>query len=339
MNHDKQSIYKQIYDFENLYAAWKASQKGQKYQPHTLKYSLNLEENLVNLQNQLIWKSWAPGKAKFFTVVDPKMREITAPPFEDRVLHHALHQIVEPYFEKRFIFDSYACRKGKGVYQASARLQYFLRVAKREFGNGFYVVKCDIKKYFSSINHEILLKQFAKSIPETSTQLLFKTAISGYGFDDGIGMPVGALTSQLSGNITLDPLDHIIKDEWGCKYYLRYMDDFVVLTKDKAAAKAMLASIEREVNALGLTLNPKSSCFPWQRGVDFCGYRTWPTHKLPRKRSVKRARVRIKKTIEQFKKGKAARNDVKAHICSFSAYMNQCDGHKTLSRILEESVF
>jgi retron-type reverse transcriptase len=336
--HPETQIYSKIYDFDNLYTAWKAAQKGQKYKSHTLEYQSNLEENLVNLQNHLIWNSWQPGQAKFFTVTDPKMREITAPPFKDRVLHHALHQVIEPYFERRFIFDSYACRKGKGVYKAADRLQYFLRKAKREFGDGFYIVKCDIKKYFASIRHDILLPQFAKVIPDGQVCDLFESAIKGYGFNDGIGMPVGALTSQLSGNIMLDPLDHIIKDDWGCKYYLRYMDDFVVLVKDKATAKAMLASIEREVNALGLTLNPKSGYFPWQRGVDFCGYRAWPTHRLPRKRTVKRARRRIKRKVQLYQRGQASYNDVKSQIMSFLAYMNRCDSKVTLEHLLNEFV-
>ncbi|WP_319557887.1 reverse transcriptase/maturase family protein [Thiomicrorhabdus sp.] len=334
---NRNSIYGEIYAFDNLLTAYKKCRKGHRYQTTALRYHENFEENLVNLQNHLIWNSWEPGKAKFFTVTDPKMREITAPPFKDRVLHHALHQVIEPYFERRFIFDSYACRKGKGVYQAADRLQYFLRKAKRELGNGFYIVKCDIKKYFASIQHSILLTQFTKTIPDQQVCHLFELAIKGYGFDDGIGMPVGALTSQLSGNIMLDPLDHKIKDDWGCKYYLRYMDDFVVLVKDKAAAKLMLANIEREVNALGLTLNPKSGYFPWQRGVDFCGYRAWPTHRLPRKRTVKRAKTRIAKSIKKYQKEQATFKGVRAHIFSFMAYMNRCDAKTTLQCILDES--
>lgn len=331
--------YESIYDFDSLALAYKKCRKGCRYKVAALRYHAEYEENLINLQNHLIWKSWQPGKAKFFTVTDPKMRQITAPPFADRVLHHSLHQAIETSFEKVFISDSYACRKGKGVYQASDRLQDFLRRAKRNYGDQFYVIKCDIKSYFASIRHDILLAEFSRVISDTEIQWAFNQAIKGYGFEGGIGMPVGALTSQLSGNILLNKLDHVIKDRWGIKYYLRYMDDFILLVENKQKAQELFEKIKVEVCKIGLRLNPKSSVFPWQRGVDFCGYRTWPTHKLPRKRTVKRARARIKKTIEQFKKGKAARNDIKAHVCSFAAYMNQCDGHKTLSRILEESVF
>lgn len=333
----RHSIYHLIYEFENLYTAYNACKKGQKYRTHTLIYSQNLEENLINLQNHIIWKSWNPGSEKKFVVLEPKRREITAPPFADRVLHHALHQIIEPYFERRFIFDSYACRKGKGVYQACDRLQYFLRAAKRNLGDGFYVVKCDIKSYFASIVHNILINQFAITIKDDDVVDLFKKTISGYGFGSGVGMPVGALTSQLSGNIMLDPIDHKIKDEWGHKYYLRYMDDFVVLVKDKAEAKALLDAIDKEVQKIGLTLNPKSCYFPWQRGVDFCGYRAWPTHRLPRKRTVKSARKRLKKYAEQYKQGRCGLNDYKSRSMSFIAYMNRCQSRTTLETILNES--
>lgn len=330
--------YANVFDFANLLTAYNKCRKGHKYQTTSLRYHTNFEENLINLQNHLIWKSWQPGEAKFFTVTDPKMRQITAPPFKDRVLHHALHQVIEPYFERRFIFDSYACRKDKGVYKAADRLQYFLRKAKREFGDGFYVIKCDIKSYFASINHTILLANFANTITDPDIQALFSTVIKGYGFDQGIGMPVGALTSQLSGNIILDTLDHIVKDNWGCKYYLRYMDDFVLLVKDKQSARKMLDAIETEVNALGLRLNPKSGYFPWQRGVDFCGYRAWPTHRLPRKRTVKRARHRIAKMLGKHKKGQVSFGDVKNRLFSFMAYMNKCDSKVSLEAILEQSV-
>jgi retron-type reverse transcriptase len=254
--------YESIHDFDSLALAYKKCRKGCRYKVAALRYHAEYEENLINLQNHLIWKSWEPGKAKYFTVTDPKMRQITAPPFADRVLHHALHQVIEPYFEKSFIYDSYAGRKGKGVYQASARLQYFLRVAKRNYGESLYVIKCDIKSYFASIRHDILLAEFSRVISDTEIQWVFNQAIKGYGFEGGIGMPVGALTSQLSGNILLNKLDHVIKDRLGIKYYLRYMDDFILLVKDKERAQELFESIRSEVCKLGLTLNPKSAILP-----------------------------------------------------------------------------
>lgn len=337
MNHSK--LYYQIFDYENLYTAFIEARKGKRYQQAVLSFERELEENLINLQNHLIWKSWQPGKASQFTVTDPKMRQITAPPFKDRVVHHAIHQIIEPYFEKRFIHDSYACRSGKGVHKSADRLMQFLRKAKREFGDRFYIVKFDIKSYFASIDHESLIKQFSKTITDQDVVDLYTKCIKGYGFDNGTGLPVGALTSQLSANIMLDKLDHIVKDQWGIKYYVRYMDDFVILCENRQQAKLIMQVVQDELSEIKLTLNPKSCYFPWQRGVDFCGYRMWPTHSLPRKRTVKRARKRIAKSIKLYKSGRLRFNSIKTHILSFCAYMNRCDSHVTLKQILDESAF
>lgn len=332
------NLYPLICDFDGILQSFKNASKGRRYQPAILRYVTNLEENLVNIQNHLIWQTWQPGQAKYFTIIDPKMRQVTAPPFADRIVHHALHSIIEPIFDRRFIYDSYACRKGKGSHEAVERTQYFLRSAKQLYGDNFYVIKCDIKSYFASIDHDILLGLVKRAISDPGILRLFAKILKAYGFEGGVGLPVGALTSQLSANILLDALDHTVKDEWGVRHYIRYMDDFVLMVKDKKEAKRVMGLINQEVNALGLTLNPKSDYFPWQRGVDFCGYRIWPTHKLPRKRTVKRARKRIAKTIKDYQKGAASFSDVKAHMFSFMAYMNRCDGKQTLGYILDEQV-
>lgn len=150
-------LWAKLIEFENLYQAFQEARHGKRYRLEVMRFASNLEENLINLQNHLIWKTWTPGKQREFTVFEPKMRMIQAPPFADRVIHHALVRLVDPLFERKFIPDSFACRVDKGTQRAVFRAQHFLRVAKRNWGDKVYVLKADISKYFASIRHDVLM--------------------------------------------------------------------------------------------------------------------------------------------------------------------------------------
>lgn len=331
-------LWAELFDFENLYRAYLAARKGKRYQHDVMEFALTLEENLINIQNHLIWKSWTPGPQREFVVKEPKLRLIQAPPFADRIIHHALVRVVEPYFERKFIADSYACRTGKGTQRAVMRTQYFLRVAKRNWGDGVYVVKCDISKYFASIVHTVLMGQVRATISDRDVLWLWQTIIAAYGHENGLGLPVGALTSQLGANVVLNRLDHIAKDDMGLRHYVRYMDDFVAIVPSKAEAQRVLQAFDEVVRALGLSLNPKTSIHPWQRGVDFCGYRIWPTHILPRKRNIKRARADFKRLMRQYYSGLVEMEHVRERVMSFLAYAKHCQAQRTVEGILGEIV-
>lgn len=323
-------------DFENLHAAYLEARKGKRYRSEVLRYSINAEEHLANLQNHLIWKSWMPGRQREFVVREPKLRSIQAPPFQDRVLHHALVRVIEPIFEPRFIADSFACRTGKGTQAAVKRVQHFLRVAKRNWGDKVYVLKADISKYFASIRHDVLMSEVERTISDKDVLWLWRKVISGYGHEAGVGLPVGALTSQLAANIMLNRLDHIAKDDMGIRFYVRYMDDFVAIVPDKAAAQKVMRELGEAVNGLALSLNPKTAIHPWQRGIDFCGYRIWPTHILPRKRNIKRARSSFKKLAKAYAAGKISVSAVQQRVHAFRAYTKHCCAGVTTEAVLGE---
>lgn len=331
-------LWETVVSYENLHAAWLAARKGKRYSLESLEFSGRAEERLIELQNRLIWGEWAPGKAREFWVRDPKWRAITAPPFADRVVHHALVRVIEPLFERRFISDSYACRSGKGAHAAVRAMQAQMRRAKRNWGADIYIVKCDIKSYFASIHHDVLMRAIGRAIADNSVIDLWARILPGYGFGDGVGLPVGSLTSQLAANIVLDQLDHRVKDDWGLPYYVRYMDDFVLLARDKPHARLLLDLIADTVASLGLRLNPKSGYWPWQRGADFCGYRVWPTHMLPRKRTVKRARRALSAIAKRYGDGRADLADVRDRLMNFLAYARTCSCLETTERMLSELV-
>lgn len=329
------SIYDQIIDFDNIWAAYHAARLGKRFQREVAGFNANAEENLINIHNHLAWNSWRPGKAREFRVYEPKWRDIQAPPFEDRIVHHALVRVVEPLFEKRFIHHSYACRTDKGAQRAVSALQVMLREAAAKYQQP-YVIKADISKYFASIDQNILFSAIERVISCNRTLMLWRRIARAYGHQHGIGLPVGALTSQLSANIMLDQLDHAITDDAGLGRYVRYMDDFIIVAPCKAAAQAILIHVADEVEALGLRLNPKTAYFPLARGVDFAGYRIWPTHILPRKRNIKKARLRFKKMAAQYKDGRIGLDYIQPRVSSFLAYTKHCQAEKTVAGVLSD---
>ena len=336
MTRTASGLWSQVIDFENIHAAYLQARKGKRFRAEVLRDSLNAEEHLAILQNHLIWKSWQPGRQREFVVLEPKRRAIQAPPFEDRVLHHALVRVIEPIFEQKFIADSFACRTGKGTQAAVARTQHFLRLARRRWGDGVYVIKADISKYFASILHDVLMTEIGRAISDTDVLWLLRRIYRAYGHDDGVGVPVGALTSQLGANILLNRLDHFAKDDLALAYYVRYMDDFIVIVRNREEAARMLQLLGEAVNALGLSLNPKTAYHPWQRGVDFAGYRIWPTHILPRKRNIKRATADFRKLAKAYAAGRADPALVRQRVDAFRAYTKHCNAEKTTKHVLQD---
>ncbi|WP_457571533.1 reverse transcriptase domain-containing protein [Desulfovulcanus sp.] len=325
-------MWSQIVSWDNLLAAYMEAGRGKRCQADVLEFEWSLEENLIQTQNELTWHTWTPGRWREFYVHDPKKRLICAPPFRDRVVHHALVRVIEPLFERKFIYDSYACRKGKGAHAAVQRLQSFLRRAKRNWGK-VYVLKADVAKYFPSINHERLLHLLSRTIRDKEVLWLCGVILDTH---TPKGIPVGALTSQLFANIYLNHLDHYIKDDLGIKYYARYMDDFVILGQSKQSLRDLLHQIETFlVCELYLMLNPKTAIFPISQGIDFCGYRTWPTHILPRKRNIRRAKQRLRSLRDLWQAKRVTLDKIRASVMSFLGYVKHCSAKQTTLSVLK----
>lgn len=331
------NIWKDIIDWGSLYWAYLAARAGKRYAGEVLEFQERLEEKLTVIQNQLIWGQWRPGRWHEFIVHDPKLRLIQAPPFADRIVHHALVDAISPFFEKKFIHDSYACRVGKGFHMATKRTQCFLRCVSKRPG-GPYVLKADISKYFPSINHDCLMSILRRTIRDVPVLQLCEVIVRQSGFPE-VGIPVGALTSQLFANTYLDQLDHYLKDQLGVKYYCRYMDDFIVVHNSKKELWEILKAAEDFlINRLCLRLNPKTDIFPGSHGVDFCGYRIWASHILPRRRTVRRARHKLQRLARLCSAGQIPLLRVRASIMSFIGYMQHCSGHRTTLEILQQTI-
>jgi retron-type reverse transcriptase len=333
-------IWGKIVNFENLYSAFRAASRSKRFRGSVLRYQQCLEENLIQALNQLAWKQWQPSRYREFYVYEPKKRTIHAPPFKDRVIHHALVRVIEPLFERKFIPDSYACRTGKGTHAAQLRVKSFAVAADKKWGD-YYVLKADIKGYFPSIDRHVLFDLIKRTISDKEVLWLVSQIINCDG--DKRGLPIGALTSQLFANVYLDALDHYVKDDLGVKMYARYMDDFIIIHPDHDYLKGLLADIGIFIaERLHLTFNPKttifksgnSTCHP----IDFCGYRMWPDHTKPRKRIVKAARKRFKKFTELYRQRLMAPEQIRASLMSFLGYMKHCHGKRSVESILHQLV-
>ncbi|MEK7615234.1 MAG: reverse transcriptase/maturase family protein, partial [Patescibacteria group bacterium] len=235
-----------------------------------------------------------------FTICDPKQRTIHKARVKDRVVHQAIVNVIEPLFEKRFIYDSYSCRVGKGTHAAVSRLRTFLRQASRNHTKTVYAVKCDIRKFFASINHEILIGLLHKRIQDSQTMRLLEQIIRSFSLTPGTGIPLGNLTSQLFANIYLHELDWYIKQKLRIRYYVRYCDDFVMLSSSKSEGFTLAETIDRFLRqTLKLELHPqKIHVRTWTQGIDFLGYVLLPHATILRPTTARRMIDRVEEDNE-----------------------------------------
>jgi len=331
-------LYPKIYDFENIHLAYLKARRNKRYKQEVLRFSARLEENLIDIQNRLIWKTYRPSRYKYFTIYEPKQRLIAALPFMDRVIHHALCNMIEPIFERSMIHDSYACRRGQGVLAGVLRTTRFLRDAGRRWGR-VYCLKADVTKFFPSIDHEMLKKIIRRRIACPDTLGLIDTIIDSTETDRGL--PIGSLTSQLWANVYLNELDHYVKETLRIQYYLRYMDDFVIFHHDKQRLAAILEEIIGFLDGiLQLSLNGKTQIFPISpRCVDFLGYRIWPSHRLLRKANVRRVKRKFRKHARLYSQGLMSLETIRPGIASWLGHAKHADTWCLRKRIFDDLTF
>lgn len=331
-------LWEHIATFEALYAAYEMARAKRHFRPEIMGIGSRIEDVIHELLLDLETGEWRPQKCYDFECrKEVKRRIINAPTFRDRILHRAIVAEVQPLFEKKMIFDSYASRPGKGTHAAVRRVQHFLRGAER---NGrVYVLQCDIHHYYASVDHEKLKSILRQTIADEILLKVWDAIIDGFNSDVGKGMPIGALTSQLCANVYLNTLDHFVKECIGAKRYLRYMDDFLVIENDKKTLWSDLADIKWFLDTqLRLTLNPKTQIYPASRGIDFAGYRTWSTHIKPRKRNVKAARKRFRALSKSYARYDVNLEDVKPRVMSFLGYTKHCQARQTTESTLRHLV-
>ena len=319
-------------DYGNVQKAYNKARKCKRHRKDVLIFTKDKEENLDKVREDILNLAYEPSEYHYFKVYEPKERQIMALPFYDRVVQHAINNVLEPIFDKRFISQSYACRKGKGMHAASDTLKEWLyEWNKYHPDQPLYAIKADIHHYFQSIDHAILKTEIRKVIKDAGVLALLDRIIDHNGnMPDGVGIPVGNLTSQLFANIYLDALDQFIKHELGVEAHIRYMDDFVILSPDKEQLRSWLAQIEQFLREeLKLEFNPKTTILAAKNGIDFVGYKHRATHRKVRKDSIKR----IKRTIKKCESGKITKEQLQKSIQSWTGHAGHADSYNLRKKI------
>ncbi|MFA6436715.1 MAG: reverse transcriptase/maturase family protein [Candidatus Paceibacterota bacterium] len=289
--------YKNIIKIENLLVAWECFLRGKKHRKDVMIFQVNLADNIVDLYRSLAFQTYEHGPYFKFSISDPKPRIIHKATVRDRLLHHLMYQELYEYFDKQFIYDSYSCRKKKGTHKALNRIRYFARKVSKNNSRNCYVLKCDIKKFFASIDHKILIEILERHIEDSNVMWLIKKVLASfYVTRPNIGLPLGNIISQLFANIYMHDFDMYLKQELRVKYYIRYTDDFVILSDDKEYLDILLLSIREFLHdKLGLNLREEKMFIKTHAsGIDFLGWIHFPYHRQIRTKTKRKIIRKLK---------------------------------------------
>ena len=346
-------LYPQVCAYENLYWAYRAARKnGKRGKANVAAFEYHLEMELNQLQNELVAKTYQPGRYRHFYIYERKRRKISAAPFRDRVVHHALCNIIEPVFEARFIHDSYACRVDKGTHRAIERAQTFARQHP-------YALQCDVTQFFPSIDHAILRGCLARFIADEEVLwLIDRILASGAGVladeytlqyfpgDDLFavnrprGLPIGNLTSQFWANVYLNELDYFVKHQLHCAAYVRYADDFVLFGDDKPQLHAWRAEIIAFLKTLRLQLHEdRASVFATRGGFTFLGFRLFPYYRRLRKDNARAFGRRLRAMSADYAAGEVTLEDNRERITSWIAHASFGNTYQLRRRIFRAVTF
>jgi retron-type reverse transcriptase len=317
-----------------LQRAYRLARRGKKNRDEVARFGLDSERELFQLRDELEANAYRPGPYRLFTIYERKPRIIAAAPFRDRVVHHAAMQVVEPWFERQFIFDSYACRLGRGVHRAVDRYQQWAR-------RYAYVLKLDVRRYFESISHAVLEAQLEHRIADPRILDLLALIIDNSpGVRPGRGIPIGNLTSQIFANVYLDGVDHFIKERLRVPAYLRYVDDLVLLGDDKARLWDSRDAIAGALAELGLELHAhKAQISRTTERVELLGYHVSRERRWLRNENGYRARRRIRALALSYARGRIELDEVRSRVMSWLGHAQHGETRALCNAMLGDIVF
>ena len=317
-----------IAEMDNLMLAFCKARRGKQCKRDVVDYSLNITENLQSLRERIINGTLRVGNYHYFEIFDPKKRTICAASFEERIVHHAVMNVCKERFERHLIFDTYATREGKGVYAAIDRA----RGAMLKYR---YVAKLDVRKYFDSINHDVLKNKLARLFKDRALLQLFGRIIDSYEVTPNVGIPIGNLTSQYFANYYLSALDHYIKEVLRVPVYVRYMDDMLLFADDRSELRAIVSNVEAYLaENLYLSLKP-AQIGGVNGGVSFLGYRLLPYRLLLNRRSKLRLVKKFYSYNSMLESGRWNENTYLQHIQPLFAFADKAQTLSLRRRLCE----
>lgn len=355
-----------IFSFGNIYRCYLKCRRNKRNTINALKFEINAEEDILRLEKELRSKVYHPSRSVLFFVKKPKLREIFAADFRDRVVHHILVGYLEPILENVFIHDSYACRKGKGTHKGVMRLQSFIRKVSENGGTKVYYLQLDIKGFFTNMDKEILFKLIMKRTKNEDVlwlaeKIIFSDCTRNYvlkgskglfkelpqdkslfGKENKKGIPIGNLTSQFFANVYLNELDQFVKHNLRCRYYLRYADDFVLLNSSRERLASWMEEIRKFLGSqLGLGLNPKMiKLQPVSNGIDFLGYVVRSNYILVRRRVINNmdTKLRYFECCRHNGLDYEMLEDLRSSVQSYLGHFNWANSYRLRENLLKRKI-
>lgn len=331
------NIFIESVTFSKLLQAHNKTKRGKRLKKQVIEFEMDLESNILKIGEEILRGNYQFSKYFEFKIYEPKERIIKTLNYRDRVVQTwYVENFLKPYFQNQFIQESYACIETRGIHKAVDKTQEYLRKAHKEY-NEVWVLKCDVKKFFFNIDREILFSLLKRKIKDKNF-LEFSKKIIFYD-KERVGIPIGNYTSQFFANIYLNELDYYIKDRLKVKYLIRYMDDFVILTKSKQQAKELLRKMTEFLkDNLKLELNSKTAYFKASQGINFCGFRIWKTHRLLRNESKKNMKRKLKNFEKLYKQDRVYVEYITACINSWKGHASHCNSYRLVNNMLNNFV-
>ena len=371
-------IFEKIISAENLFLAWDEFKKGKLKKKDVLAFEWNLEKNIFDLQHDLQYHTYKHSVYTSFTITDPKQRKIHKATVRDRVLHHAIFRVLNPLFEPAFIAHSYSCRVGKGTHKGINDLAKILNRVSNNNTRICYALKCDIKKFFDSVNHTILLRIIERKVADSNAMWLLREIIASFYkspeyqlqlFDSagtnrererererespstalrieervnsGVGIPIGNLTSQLFANIYMNQFDYFVKHSLKVKHFVRYTDDFIIVSNSREYLADLVAVITKWLRSnLKLELHPnKITIHKFSQGIDFLGYTLLPKYRLLRTKTKRRIFKKLKQKVIGGKTGMVSHESANQSLSSYLGVISHANTYNLSQDLLNQFWF
>ncbi|HLD06677.1 MAG TPA: reverse transcriptase/maturase family protein [Candidatus Nanoarchaeia archaeon] len=343
------NLFSQLCSLDNLQSAYEKAKKRKASSPRVQKFAEHWQLHLVLLRKELLSGTYKPQPLRRFVLRDPKTRVICVSDFRDRVVHHALVNILQPIFQPRFIHDSFASQKGKGALLAIRRLERFMRKVSRngrivtgeKNANAVegFVLKADIYHYFETVDRGVLLSLISERVKDEGILWLVKAILDNYDSETpGKGMPLGNWTSQFFANIYLHEMDRFVKHALNAKYYIRYVDDFVILDRATTRLQEYESRINEFLKKLKIELHPaKCKVIPLGRGIPFLGFRVFYHYKLVRARNLRKIRARLRVLLQDYQSWLIHASEVLAALNGWNGYAMHGNTHLLRQKIASET--
>lgn len=340
------NLFEKIISPENLFSAWDAFKIDKRNKYDVQQFEWKLEQNIFQLCHELKNKTYKHGPYTGFYIRDPKRRHIHKASVRDRVLHHAVFSVINPIFEETFIPTSFSCRINYGTHRGVAVLERIARRICKNRTNSCFILKCDVQKFFDSVDHHVLISIIRKRIKDEDAMWLLREIIESYSSSRSTiferkGLPIGNLTSQIFANVYMNEFDHFVKNIIKVKHYVRYTDDFAIVSESSTHLEDLLGPIAEFLDRkLALSLHPKKiTVRKFNRGIDFLGYLIFPNHRLIRTKTRHRIFSKLRSRADEFHRGRISRLVLEQSLQSYLGVLSHANTYKLGNKLKNQFWF